>query len=127
MDSFAKETLPISLEEEMRRSYLDYAMSLNVDRALPAICHWCQPVQPRGALARGAPSVVRAAWRLRVQLCAWRMLRRVAKKAPKGDEKRRCVAIATQTEAAEAAGELSLIPLSEPTRPYYISSAVFCL
>ena len=27
MTSFAKETLPISLEEEMRRSYLDYAMS----------------------------------------------------------------------------------------------------
>jgi DNA gyrase/topoisomerase IV subunit A len=26
MDQFAKETLPISLEEEMRRSYLDYAM-----------------------------------------------------------------------------------------------------
>jgi len=24
MDQFAKETLPISLEEEMRRSYLDY-------------------------------------------------------------------------------------------------------
>jgi DNA gyrase/topoisomerase IV subunit A len=28
MDQFAKETLPISLEEEMRRSYLDYAMSV---------------------------------------------------------------------------------------------------
>src|SRR5699024_5877972 len=27
MTSFAKETLPISLEEEMRRSYLDYAMA----------------------------------------------------------------------------------------------------
>ncbi|VEB42782.1 DNA gyrase subunit A [Chromobacterium violaceum] len=32
---FAKETLPISLEEEMRRSYLDYAMSVIVGRALP--------------------------------------------------------------------------------------------
>ena len=28
MTQFAKETLPISLEEEMRRSYLDYAMSV---------------------------------------------------------------------------------------------------
>src|SRR5205807_1311110 len=28
MDQFAKETLPVSLEEEMRRSYLDYAMSV---------------------------------------------------------------------------------------------------
>lgn len=34
---FAKETLPISLEEEMRRSYLDYAMSVIVGRALPDI------------------------------------------------------------------------------------------
>jgi DNA gyrase/topoisomerase IV subunit A len=30
MDQFAKETIPVSLEEEMRRSYLDYAMSVNV-------------------------------------------------------------------------------------------------
>lgn len=30
MTQFAKETLPISLEEEMRRSYLDYAMSVIV-------------------------------------------------------------------------------------------------
>jgi DNA gyrase/topoisomerase IV subunit A len=35
MSSFAKETLPTSLEEEMRRSYLDYAMSVIVGRALP--------------------------------------------------------------------------------------------
>jgi hypothetical protein len=30
-----QETLPVSLEEEMRRSYLDYAMSVIVGRALP--------------------------------------------------------------------------------------------
>ena len=35
MTQFAKETLPVSLEEEMRRSYLDYAMSVIVGRALP--------------------------------------------------------------------------------------------
>jgi DNA gyrase subunit A len=34
MSPFAKETLPVSLEEEMRRSYLDYAMSVIVGRAL---------------------------------------------------------------------------------------------
>ena len=28
MEQFAKETLPVSLEEEMRHSYLDYAMSV---------------------------------------------------------------------------------------------------
>ena len=37
MDQFAKETLPISLEDEMRRSYLDYAMSVIVGRALPDV------------------------------------------------------------------------------------------
>src|SRR5690349_3196998 len=37
MENFAKETLPISLEEEMRRSYLDYAMSVIVGRALPDV------------------------------------------------------------------------------------------
>jgi hypothetical protein len=35
MTQFAKETLPISLEEEMRRSYLDYAMSVIVGRPCP--------------------------------------------------------------------------------------------
>ena len=34
MTQFAKETLPVSLEQEMRRSYLDYAMSVIVGRAL---------------------------------------------------------------------------------------------
>jgi hypothetical protein len=33
VEAFAKETLPISLEDEMRRSYLDYAMSVIVGRA----------------------------------------------------------------------------------------------
>ena len=36
MEQFAKETLPVSLEAEMRHSYLDYAMSVIVGRALPA-------------------------------------------------------------------------------------------
>ena len=35
MTQFAKETLPISLEEEMRRSYLDYAMSVIVGLRCP--------------------------------------------------------------------------------------------
>src|SRR5690625_4975813 len=46
MDSFAKETLPISLEEEMRRSYLDYAMSVIVGRALPDVRDGVKPVHP---------------------------------------------------------------------------------
>jgi DNA gyrase subunit A len=47
MTPFAKETLPISLEEEMRRSYLDYAMSVIVGRALPDARDGLKPVHRR--------------------------------------------------------------------------------
>src|SRR5258708_7463974 len=47
MESFAKETLPISPEEEMRRSYLDYAMSVIVGRALPDVRDGLKPVHRR--------------------------------------------------------------------------------
>ena len=47
MTQFAKETLPISLEEEMRRSYLDYAMSVFVGRALPDARDGLKPVHRR--------------------------------------------------------------------------------
>ena len=47
MSSFAKETLPISLEDEMRRSYLDYAMSVIVGRALPDVRDGLKPVHRR--------------------------------------------------------------------------------
>ncbi len=51
MDQFAKETLSISLEEEMRRSYLDYAMSVIVGRALPDVRDGLKPVHRRSLLA----------------------------------------------------------------------------
>ncbi|AMO24502.1 DNA gyrase subunit A [Ramlibacter solisilvae] len=47
MTPFARETLPISLEEEMRRSYLDYAMSVIVGRALPDARDGLKPVHRR--------------------------------------------------------------------------------
>jgi len=47
MENFAKETLPVSLEEEMRRSYLDYAMSVIVGRALPDVRDGLKPVHRR--------------------------------------------------------------------------------
>jgi DNA gyrase subunit A len=47
MSQFAKETLPVSLEEEMRRSYLDYAMSVIVGRALPDARDGLKPVHRR--------------------------------------------------------------------------------
>jgi DNA gyrase subunit A len=47
MDQFAKETIPVSLEDEMRRSYLDYAMSVIVGRALPDVRDGLKPVHRR--------------------------------------------------------------------------------
>ena len=47
VEQFAKETLPISLEDEMRRSYLDYAMSVIVGRALPDARDGLKPVHRR--------------------------------------------------------------------------------
>ncbi|MDO4696797.1 MAG: DNA gyrase subunit A [Neisseria sp.] len=44
---FALETIPVSLEEEMRKSYLDYAMSVIVGRALPDVRDGLKPVHRR--------------------------------------------------------------------------------
>ncbi len=45
--SFAKETVPANLEHEMRSSYLDYAMSVIVGRALPDVRDGLKPVHRR--------------------------------------------------------------------------------
>jgi len=47
MNQFAKETLPVSLEAEMRKSYLEYAMSVIVGRALPDVRDGLKPVHRR--------------------------------------------------------------------------------
>jgi DNA gyrase subunit A len=47
MTQFAKEVLPINLEEEMQQSYLDYAMSVIVGRALPDVRDGLKPVHRR--------------------------------------------------------------------------------
>jgi DNA gyrase subunit A len=47
MPEFAKEILPINLEDEMRQSYLDYAMSVIVGRALPDVRDGLKPVHRR--------------------------------------------------------------------------------
>jgi len=44
MGQFAKEILPINIEDEMKRSYLDYAMSVIVGRALPDVRDGLKPV-----------------------------------------------------------------------------------
>ena len=47
MSDFAKEILPVDIEEEMKQSYLDYAMSVIVGRALPDVRDGLKPVHRR--------------------------------------------------------------------------------
>ena len=47
MDQFAKETVPISLRRGDAQSYLDYAMSVIVGRALPDVRDGLKPVHRR--------------------------------------------------------------------------------
>jgi DNA gyrase subunit A len=47
MSEIAREVLPVSLEDEMRQSYLDYAMSVIVGRALPDVRDGLKPVHRR--------------------------------------------------------------------------------
>ena len=47
MNDFAKEILPVNIEEEMKQSYLDYAMSVIVGRALPDVRDGLKPVHRR--------------------------------------------------------------------------------
>ncbi|MDX1430836.1 MAG: DNA gyrase subunit A [Gammaproteobacteria bacterium] len=47
MADFAKEILPVNIEEEMKQSYLDYAMSVIVGRALPDVRDGLKPVHRR--------------------------------------------------------------------------------
>jgi DNA gyrase subunit A len=53
MTEFAKEVLPINLEDEMQASYLDYAMSVIVGRALPDVRDGLKPVHRRVLYAMG--------------------------------------------------------------------------
>ncbi len=51
MTEFAKEISPVNLEDEMRQSYLDYAMSVIVGRALPDVRDGLKPVHRRALFA----------------------------------------------------------------------------
>ena len=44
MDDIAKEIIPINISEEMKASYMDYAMSVIVGRALPDARDGLKPV-----------------------------------------------------------------------------------
>lgn len=47
MGEIAKEILPVNIEDEMKQSYLDYAMSVIVGRALPDVRDGLKPVHRR--------------------------------------------------------------------------------
>ena len=47
MAELAKEVLQVNLEDEMRQSYMDYAMSVIVGRALPDVRDGLKPVHRR--------------------------------------------------------------------------------
>src|ERR1700753_3146899 len=47
MTEFAREIVPVNREDEMRQSYLDYAMSVIVGRALPDVRDGLKPVHRR--------------------------------------------------------------------------------
>ena len=53
MTEFAKEVVPVNLEDEMQQSYLDYAMSVIVGRALPDVRDGLKPVHRRVLFAMG--------------------------------------------------------------------------
>ena len=47
MADFARQLLPVNIEDEMRQSYMDYAMSVIVGRALPDARDGLKPVHRR--------------------------------------------------------------------------------
>ncbi|HNJ87496.1 MAG TPA: DNA gyrase subunit A, partial [Agitococcus sp.] len=47
MTEFAPEIVPVNIEDELRQSYLDYAMSVIVGRALPDVRDGLKPVHRR--------------------------------------------------------------------------------
>jgi len=51
MGDLAKEIVPVNIEDELKQSYLDYAMSVIVGRALPDVRDGLKPVHRRALFA----------------------------------------------------------------------------
>ena len=47
MEEFARNLIPVEIEDEMRSSYLDYSMSVIIGRALPDVRDGLKPVHRR--------------------------------------------------------------------------------
>ena len=82
MDLFAKETLTTSLEEEVRQSQLDYAMTVIVGRALQDVRDGLKPVQRRVLCAM---QEMNNAWNRPYVKCARVVGETMGKYPPHGD------------------------------------------
>ena len=82
MPDFAREVVPIRIEDEMRRSYLDYAMSVIVGRALPDVRDGLKPVHRRVLFAMHESNTV---WNRPYVKCARMVGDVLGKYHPHGD------------------------------------------
>ncbi len=81
MADFAKEIQKVNIEDEMKQSYLDYAMSVIVGRALPDVRDGLKPVHRRSLFAMRSQRVLwvtswvniipMAILRFTIPLCGW--------------------------------------------------------
>jgi len=82
MADFAKEILTVNLEDEMKQSYLDYAMSVIVGRALPDVRDGLKPVHRRVLFAMQEANIV---WNRPYVKCARVVGEVMGKYHPHGD------------------------------------------
>src|SRR5450756_2575998 len=143
MAEIAREILPVNLEDEMRKSYLDYAMSVIVGRALPDVRDGLKPVHRRVLFAmHELGNDYNKAYKKSARVVG----DVIGKYHPHGDSavyetivrmaqdfSLRHMLVDGQGNFGSVDGDnaaamrLSLIHISEPTRLGMISYAVFCL
>ena len=74
MSDLAREITPVNIEEELKSSYLDYAMSVIVGRALPDVRDGLKPVHRRVLYAM---NVLGNDWKIGRASCRERVFRAV--------------------------------------------------
>ncbi|MCC7120571.1 MAG: DNA gyrase subunit A [Gammaproteobacteria bacterium] len=82
MVDFARQLLPVNIEDEMRQSYMDYAMSVIVGRALPDVRDGLKPVHRRVLFAMHEANIV---WNRPYVKCARVVGEVMGKYHPHGD------------------------------------------
>ena len=82
MVDFARQLFPVNIEDEMRQSYMDYAMSVIVGRALPDVRDGLKPVHCRVLFAMHEANIV---WNRPYVKCARVVGEVMGKYHPHGD------------------------------------------